>query len=96
MKRGILAAAAALVLLTVPVSAAETFDNELYEEQMEESGASDLMDSLPSETQELLRELGIEGIGWEEIASVEPEGFFGQLGNIVAQGIAQPAAAAAA
>lgn len=96
MKRGILAAAAALVLLTVPVSAAETFDNELYEEQMEESGASDLMDSLPSETQELLRELGIEGIGWEEIASVEPEGFFGQLGNIVTQGIAQPAAAAAA
>ena len=75
--------------------AGETFDQSLYEEQMEESGAQDLWDSLPEETQELLEELGVEGVGWESLAAVEPQSFFEMLLGIFTGGLSQPLAAGA-
>lgn len=84
-----------------PVQAAETgetgetFDQSLYEEQMEESGAQDLWDSLPEETQELLEELGVEGVGWESLAAVEPQSFFEMLLGFFTGGLSQPLAAGA-
>ena len=84
-----------------PVQAAETgetgetFDQSLYEEQMEESGAQDLWDSLPEETQELLEELGVEGVGWESLATVEPQSFFEMLLGFFTGGLSQPLAAGA-
>lgn len=75
--------------------AGETFDQSLYEEQMEESGAQDLWDSLPEETQELLEELGVEGVGWESLAAVEPQSFFEMLLGFFTGGLSQPLAAGA-
>lgn len=75
--------------------AGETFDQSLYEEQMEESGAQDLWDSLPDETQELLEELGVEGVGWESLAAVEPQSFFEMLLGFFTGGLSQPLAAGA-
>lgn len=75
--------------------AGETFDQSLYEEQIEESGAQDLWDSLPEETQELLEELGVEGVGWESLAAVEPQSFFEMLLGFFTGGLSQPLAAGA-
>ena len=75
--------------------AGETFDQSLYEEQMEESGAQDLWDSLPEEPQELLEELGVEGVGWESLAAVEPQSFFEMLLGFFTGGLSQPLAAGA-
>lgn len=75
--------------------AGETFDQSLYEEQMEGSGAQDLWDSLPEETQELLEELGVEGVGWESLAAVEPQSFFEMLLGFFTGGLSQPLAAGA-
>ena len=75
--RRVLAAVGAVLLLSFgSVQASETFDEELYQEQLEESGAQGLMDTLPPETQAFLSELGVEGAGWESLAAIEPEGFF--------------------
>lgn len=101
--RRILAGLCLVCLLgfTWPVQAAETgesgetFDQSLYEEQMEESGAQDLWDSLPEETQELLEELGVEGVGWESLAAVEPQSFFEMLLGFFTGGLSQPLAAGA-
>ena len=92
----------AFLFLTIPVAASETaetensgFDEELYQEQLEESGAGELMDSLPQETQELLRQLGIEGVDWQPLSAVEPQSFFEQIASLAAGELPQPLAAAA-
>ncbi len=92
----------AFLFLTIPVAASETaetensgFDEELYQEQLEESGAGELMDSLPQETQELLRQLGIEGVDWQPLSAVEPQSFFEQMASLAAGELPQPLAAAA-
>ena len=92
----------AFLFLTIPAAASETaetensgFDEELYQEQLEESGAGELMDSLPQETQELLRQLGIEGVDWQPLSAVEPQSFFEQMASLAAGELPQPLAAAA-
>ena len=70
--RRVLAAVGAVLLLSFgSVQASETFDEELYQEQLEESGAQGLMDTLPPETQAFLSELGVEGAGWESLAAID-------------------------
>ena len=89
-----------LAVFALPVLAEETEDSwnqeEFYEEQMEESGAQSLMDSLPPETQELLRELGVESPDWQTLSAVEPTSFFARMGEMLFQGLPQTAGAAAA
>ncbi len=89
-----------LALFAIPALAEETGDTwsqeEFYEEQMEESGAASLMDSLPPETQELLRELGIEDPDWQTLSEIEPGSFFQTMGEMFFQGLPQAAGAAAA
>ena len=93
--RRVLAAVGAVLLLSFgSVQASETFDEELYQEQLEESGAQGLMDTLPPETQAFLSELGVEGAGWESLAAIEPEGFFQGLYRFFTEGLSQPLAAA--
>lgn len=90
----ILAAAAAL-LVSHPVSAAAAASSvppgmeDYYEEQVKQSGAGDLPDSLSPETKKLLGDLGVEGTDWNSITSVTPQNYFqkilsvfsGQAGN---------------
>ena len=93
--RRVLAAVGAVLLLSFgSVQASETFDEELYQEQLEESGAQGLMETLPPETQAFLSELGVEGAGWESLAAIEPEGFFQGLYRFFTEGLSQPLAAA--
>ena len=79
----ILAAAAALAV-SHPVSAASASAvppgiEEYYEEQMKQSGAGDLPDSLSPETRKLLGDLGVEGADWNSITSVTPQNYFQKI-----------------
>ena len=80
----ILAAAAAL-LVSHPVSAAAAASSvppgmeDYYEEQVKQSGAGDLPDSLSPETKKLLGDLGVEGTDWNSITSVTPQNYFQKI-----------------
>ncbi len=88
MKRWIyiLGIAALLLLLFPVISAAETpqeFDEKTYEQQRQSSGADGLMPSLPEETQDLLRELGIEGVDFYAIFQTSPRTLLNSLLSLV-------------
>ena len=51
---------AVLTVLFAPIAWAESTED-YYTEQLEESGAADLPEQLPQETQHTLEELGIDG-----------------------------------
>ena len=79
----ILAAAAAL-LVSHPVAAASASSvppgiADYYEEQVKQSGAGDLPDSLSPETRKLLGDLGVEGTDWNSITSVTPQNYFQKI-----------------
>lgn len=98
MKRKLAGILLSLVLVCgVPVMGAEVPEetvDELYQEQLEQSGANVWMDMLPPETQNLLEGLGVYGADWEQ-SSVEPEGFFEMTVSLFTGGMAEPLRAAA-
>lgn len=98
MKRKLAGILLSLVLVCgVPVMGAEVPEetvDELYQEQLEQSGANEWMDMLPPETQNLLEGLGVYGADWEQ-SSVEPEGFFEMTVSLFTGGMAEPLRAAA-
>ncbi len=50
-----------------------------YEEQAKESGADQLEDKLPEDTQKILKEMGIDGSDWSSITSVTPQNYFQKI-----------------
>lgn len=98
MKRKLAGILLSLALVCgVPVMGAEVPEetvDELYQEQLEQSGANEWMDMLPPETQNLLEGLGVYGADWEQ-SSVEPEGFFEMTVSLFTGGMAEPLRAAA-
>lgn len=50
-----------------------------YKEQSQQSGADQLEDKLPEDTQKILRELGVDGSDWSSIASVTPQNYFQKI-----------------
>ena len=70
-----LALALVLTVLFAPIAWAESTED-YYTEQLEESGAADLPEQLPQETQHTLEELGIDGTDWQALTSITPEALF--------------------
>ena len=95
MKRMVcLALALFLVILCAPMARAEAME-EYYTEQMKESGATDLPDQLPQETQEALEELGVDGTDWQALTSITPESLFSEIGGMAQENAQGPLHAAA-
>lgn len=76
--------AAAAVLFSHPVSAASSSSLppgavDYYEDQLRQSGAEDLPDTLSPETRRILNDLGVEDTDWNSIASVTPQNYFQKI-----------------
>lgn len=87
----ILIAVSAAFLFAAPVGAAQTasgqnetdaFD-EYYEEQLRQSGAEELSDSLPDDTKKILGELGVDGTDWRDISDISPQNYFQKILAVV-------------
>ncbi|SDN35980.1 stage III sporulation protein AE [Acetanaerobacterium elongatum] len=86
-----------LLLLTTPVFAEapdidteEPVPNEVFEQQLEASGAGDLMFTLPNETQEYLQKLGIDKISIGSFLNLEPLQFFKIIWLMIKDTLAKP------
>ncbi len=87
----------ALVLLLATPIYAEPTDTvepppteELFEQQLEASGAGELVFMLPSETQAYLRELGIDQLTPGSLISLEPSQFFNVIWLMVKDTLSKP------
>lgn len=79
-------AIAAMMLFSHPVSAATNGSSSsqdsvdrLYQDQLRQSGAEDLPDSLSPETKKILSELGVNGTDWNSISSISPQNYFQKI-----------------
>lgn len=86
-----------LLLLATPVFAEPSDTNtneptpdELFEQQLEASGAGELLFTLPNETQVYLQKLGIEEISAGSLLSLEPSQFFQVIWLMVKDTLAKP------
>lgn len=68
--------------------------DEYYQEQMETSGANDLWDELPGETQNNLEKIGVTSPDWQSIQNLSPGSVFSAIGNEARQQAKGPLAAA--
>lgn len=81
--RMLVSLAALLVLLILP-AAAQTA-GELYDEQLEASGAQELWDKLPEETRRLLDKLGITGLDEDFLSGMTPDGLLNSLLSLLSE-----------
>lgn len=85
----------AVMLLTVlacPVGAQSA--EELYEQQLEASGAEELYTVLPEETQALLRRIGVDGLSMEAALEMTPQTVLSTLKDLVREESTAPFTAA--
>ena len=76
-----------LLLFALPAAAeteTQTVD-ELYQQQLEASGADDLLDKLPDETKALMDKLGITGLDADGFSALEPNSIVNNLLNLLSQ-----------
>lgn len=86
-----------MAVLTLPVFAADAAEqNNIYNEQWKASGAEDLPNKLPEETQSQLNSIGISGADWSSIQSLTPDSLFASILNITGEKSKNPLKAAAA
>ena len=87
------------VVFAIPVSAAETDSTqsqddamfqEYYEQQAEDSGANDLPNYLPDDTKSQLDQMGISGVDWNSIQSIQPNSVFSQILKMLGEGVQSP------
>ena len=87
MKKILCCLALIFVVFVIPVSAAETDSTqsqddamfqEYYEQQAEDSGANDLPNYLPDDTKSQLDQMGISGVDWNSIQSIQPNSVFSE------------------
>jgi stage III sporulation protein AE len=63
---------------------------QLYEDQLRQSGADDLPDSLSPETKKILDDLGVEGTDWNSITSISPQNYFQKILGVFSGQIKNP------
>ncbi|MBW7573465.1 stage III sporulation protein AE [Caproiciproducens faecalis] len=80
-------------VFSLPVHAAAKQDD-YYTRQLQESGAADLADKLPSDTRKALENMGIEDTNWKNITSITPKNMFDQILSVVAGKTGEPLRAA--
>jgi len=87
------------VVFVIPVSAAETDSTqsqddamfqEYYEQQAEDSGANDLPNYLPDDTKSQLDQMGVSGVDWNSIQSIQPNSVFSQILKMLGEGVQAP------
>ncbi len=88
MKKGLLLLLGLMMLFCYSVSAENI--SELYEEQLEVSGAADLLDQLPSETRELLEKLGITELEITGVSNLKPDSLIKQIVQLAADAGREP------
>ena len=81
-------AVAAVILFSHPAfaytadglsSLPETKATEFYRDQLKQSGAEELPDSLSPETKKVLSDLGVNGTDWNAITSISPQNYFQKI-----------------
>ena len=99
MKKILCCLALIFVVFVIPVSAAETDSTqsqddamfqEYYEQQAEDSGANDLPNYLPDDTKSQLDQMGISGVDWNSIQSIQPNSVFSQILKMLGEGVQAP------
>ena len=86
MKRVSWALALLLLLLGLGrAPAAYASENDIYQQQMEESGADELFGALPEETRALLQELGVSGISPDAAYQLSPTTLLQLIGHLIRQ-----------
>ena len=90
MKRIAKTAVAALALFLLCCTTCFAEDDGTYSQQFEASGAGELYDSLPEETQGYLERLGFENVDFYEIFSADPRAVIDLLADIVRGKLAAP------
>lgn len=83
-----------LVLITFPMRVRAADKNSYYDQQLKQSGAEELPDSLPNDTRKALDDLGVKGIDWKNITSVTPGNLFLQILSIAGGKSSEPLKAA--
>lgn len=80
-----------LMMLAFTTTAyADEKQEDYYSQQLKQSGAEDLADNLPNDTQKALENLGIEGTNWQGITSITPKGIFQQVLSVVGGKTSEP------
>ena len=99
MKKILCCLALVFVVFAIPVSAAETDSTqsqddamfqEYYEQQAEDSGANDLPNYLPDDTKSQLDQMGVSGVDWNSIQSIQPNSVFSQILKMLGEGVQAP------
>lgn len=99
MKKILCCLALIFVVFVIPVSAAETDSTqsqddamfqEYYEQQAEDSGANDLPNYLPDDTKSQLDQMGISGVDWNSIQSIQPNSVFSQILKMLGESVQAP------
>lgn len=76
-------------VICCPRASAQTLE-ELYNEQLEASGSEALLEELPEETQELLRNLGIDSLEMGSVTTLQPDGVWNTLLSLIGQEARSP------
>ena len=85
MKRWLILLFATLCAFLLPLSASAESADEVYQEQAEASGADDLFSTLPKETQDLLRSIGIHELEVEGYTALQPTALLETLLSLFGQ-----------
>lgn len=84
----------ACLFLQTPVFAQTTSSSpdysQYYQEQAKQSGADELQEKLPEDTQKILKEMGIDSANWTSITSITPQNYFQKIISIFTGKAANP------
>ena len=81
------------VLLVLPAAAEEADTEQIYDEQLEASGADELIDMLPEETRRFMEELGITSLQPEGLTGLAPQNVLESLLGLLGEQAGTPLAA---
>ncbi len=94
MKRIAIAVTALILLVLLSGSVSAQSAQELYEQQLEASGAGELYSLLPDETQALLRRIGVDGLSVDAALSMTPQTVLSTLHDLFREESTAPFTAA--
>lgn len=90
MKKKVIFVFLIIVVFNALAFNAEAYDSELFDEQIESSGASELMDKLSDEEKDLLEKLGITDIDFDSVFSANPRRIFDFFFEIIRNEYSSP------
>lgn len=68
----------------------EDITDEIYQEQVKESHADELMDSIPKDTKKSLEFIGVNGISWEDFSNITPQKIFSKIFSYAKESFPKP------